>query len=161
MRAASFPPSVGPGTRVLVLGSLPGQESLARGQYYAHPRNQFWRLIGAVVDADLVGLPYENRLTALAGAGVGLWDVVGAASRVGSLDSAIRDHQANDVAALVRDLPRLAAIGFNGGAAFKIGGRLLADAGVPLIRLPSSSPAHAALSFEAKRVAWLTLQPYL
>jgi TDG/mug DNA glycosylase family protein len=146
---------------VLVLGSLPGRESLARQQYYAHPRNQFWRLIGAVVDADLVDLPYDDRLAALAGAGVGLWDVVGQASRVGSLDSAIRDPQPNDLAALLRDLPGLAAIGFNGGAAFKIGGSLLADSGVPLIRLPSSSPAHAAMSFATKRDAWLALRPWL
>src|SRR5919206_121626 len=77
----SFPPIADAATRVLVLGSLPGEESLARGQYYANPRNHFWRLIGAVIGAELVTLPYEARLEALLAAGIGLWDTVGAATR--------------------------------------------------------------------------------
>src|SRR3954447_19874076 len=86
----SFAPVADSNTRVLVLGSLPGEESLARRQYYAHPRNHFWRLVGAVIGADLVPLPYEARLEALLAAGIGLWDTVGSATRRGSLDGAIR-----------------------------------------------------------------------
>ncbi len=100
-----FPPVVDDRTRLLLLGSLPGEESLARGQYYANPRNQFWRLIGAVIERDLVGLDYEARLESLLAAGVGLWDTVAEANRTGSLDTAIRGHQANDLQSLADSLP--------------------------------------------------------
>lgn len=160
-RSASFPPSVRPDARLLILGSLPGQVSISRRQYYAHPQNQFWRLVGAVIDQDLVSLPYETRLEKLAAASIGLWDVVGTATRVGSLDSAIRDHEPNDLSALVDNLPHLAAIGFNGGAAFRLGSRQLGQTHVPLIPLPSSSPAYAAMPFTAKREAWMALRQYL
>src|SRR5687768_16698899 len=95
-----FPPVVDARTRLLVLGSLPGEESLARGQYYANPRNQFWRLIGAVIGADLAALAYPQRLEALLAAGVGLWDTVGSATRRGSLVGNIRLRDANDLAEL-------------------------------------------------------------
>ncbi len=159
--AASFAPVLGPATRLLLLGSLPGQASLAQRQYYAHPQNQFWRLVGAVIDADLVAIAYPARLEALAAAGIGLWDVIGKATRPGSLDAAIRDAEANALPALVTTLPGLTAIGFNGATAFKLGAPLLAGAGPALIRLPSSSPAHAAMSFAAKREAWLALRAWL
>jgi hypoxanthine-DNA glycosylase len=152
---------VRPDARLLLLGSLPGQVSLAQRRYYAHPQNQFWRLVGAVIDADLVALDYQARLDALAAAGIGLWDVIGSATRPGSLDAAIRDPQANDLPDLVAALPRLAAIGFNGGTAFKLGSPLLGGCRPALIRLPSSSPAHAAMPFAAKREAWLALGAYL
>lgn len=160
-RAASFPPTVGPGTRLLLLGSLPGAVSLARRQYYAHPRNQFWRLVSSVIGEDLAALEYDDRLAALAAARIGLWDAVGSATRAGSLDSAIRDHRPNDLAALVARLPDLAAIGFNGGAAFRIGAPALQHTQLPLLRLPSSSPAYAAMRFEAKREVWRELGRYL
>ncbi|MFN3389918.1 MAG: DNA-deoxyinosine glycosylase, partial [Allosphingosinicella sp.] len=91
----SFPPVVDANTRVLVLGSLPGEQSLARAQYYAHPRNHFWRLIGAVAGVELAALAYPERLEALRAARIGLWDTVGSARRTGSLDGAIRDHRPN------------------------------------------------------------------
>lgn len=160
-RAKSFPPSVGHETRVLILGSLPGKVSLEQSQYYAHPSNKFWQLVGAIVDQNLAVLTYSARLAAIAAAGIGLWDVVGVASRIGSLDSAIRDHEANNVAGLIRDLPNLAAIGFNGGTAFKIGAKLLSESNVPLILLPSSSSAYASMPFPAKRDTWLKLQKFL
>lgn len=156
----SFPPVVDGRTRLLLLGSLPGEESLARGQYYAHPRNQFWRLIGAVIEADLVALPYDARLQALLAARVGLWDVVGAARREGSLDGAIRAHEANPLGDLVATLPDLRAIGFNGGTSARIGTKALADTPLALIPLPSSSPAYT-LPFEAKRGQWLSLRRFL
>lgn len=157
-----FPPVTSPDTRLLVLGSLPGAVSLAKQRYYAHPQNQFWRLIGAVIDRDLVPLDYEARLAALLDAGIGLWDTVAAATRKGSLDSDIRLHEASDLAALAATLPRLKAVAFNGGTSARIGRRQLAEApGLALIDLPSSSPAYASLPFERKREAWLALRAYL
>lgn len=157
----SFPPVADARTRVLVLGSLPGEESLARAQYYANPRNHFWRLIGAVVGADLALLPYEARLRALLDARVGLWDTVGAATRRGSLDGAIRDHKANDLAALAARLPELRAVGFNGGKSAALGtAQLNARADLALIPLPSSSPAYTR-PFEEKLAQWMKLAPYL
>jgi TDG/mug DNA glycosylase family protein len=157
----SFPPVVDPATRVLVLGSLPGEESLARRQYYANPRNQFWRLVGAVVGSDLAALPYEARLAALLEAGVGLWDTVGSATRRGSLDSSIRGHRPNDLAALVRSLPELRAVAFNGGRSAAIGRPMLAGReDLALLALPSSSPAYT-LAFEAKLGQWLALRAFL
>ena len=157
----SFPPVVDERTRVLVLGSLPGEESLARQRYYANPRNHFWRLMSAVIDVDLVPLDYEARLRALLSAGVGLWDSVGTAVRDGSLDAAIRDHRPNALAELARSMPELKAVGFNGGTSAKIGRKALAGAtAAKLIALPSSSPAYT-LTFEKKLEAWLQLRDYL
>ncbi|HEX9947534.1 MAG TPA: DNA-deoxyinosine glycosylase [Allosphingosinicella sp.] len=157
----SFPPVADGRTRVLVLGSLPGEESLARSQYYANPRNHFWRLIGAVTGLDLAALPYEERLEALLGAGVGLWDTVGSATRRGSLDGAIRLDSANDLATLAASLPALRAVGFNGGKSASIGlPRLAARPDLALIALPSSSPAYTR-PFEEKLSAWMILAPYL
>ena len=157
-----FPPVTRPDTRLLVLGSLPGAVSLARQRYYAHPRNLFWRLMGAVIGRDLVPLDYEARLEALLDAHVGLWDTVAAATRKGSLDADIRLHQASDLAALARTLPALEAIAFNGATSARIGRRQLGDAaGLALIDLPSSSPAYASLPFARKQAAWLALRAYL
>lgn len=157
----SFPPVADERTRVLVLGSLPGEESLARQRYYANPRNHFWRLMSAVTGAELVPLDYGARLQALLDAGVGLWDSVGTASRDGSLDAAIRDHIPNALADLARSLPELKAVGFNGGTSARIGMKALTVATeAALIVLPSSSPAYT-LAFEKKLEAWLQLRDYL
>lgn len=157
-----FAPVTRSDTRLLVLGSLPGAVSLARQRYYAHPQNQFWRLIGAVIERDLVPLDYEARLEALLGAGVGLWDTVAAATRKGSLDADIRLHEASDLAALAATLPALGAVAFNGATSARIGRRQLAGAaGLALVDLPSSSPAYASLPFARKREAWLALRAYL
>ncbi|HYD39140.1 MAG TPA: DNA-deoxyinosine glycosylase [Allosphingosinicella sp.] len=157
----SFPPVADAGTRVLLLGSLPGEESLARGEYYGNRRNQFWRLVGGVIGAELVALGYDERLEALREAGIGLWDTVGAATRRGSLDGAIRGHSANDLAALVAALPRLRAVGFNGGKSAALGlPRLAVRSDLALIPLPSSSPAYT-LPFESKLAAWRRIADYL
>jgi hypoxanthine-DNA glycosylase len=156
-----FAPVTRPDTRLILLGSLPGAMSLAKTRYYANPRNQFWSLIGAVIGRDLTALDYEARLEALLDAGVGLWDTVAAATREGSLDADIRLHAASDLAALAATLPALKAMAFNGGKAAKIGRTQLAGATLALVDLPSSSPAHARLSFERKRDAWLALRAYL
>ena len=156
-RKRAFEPVVDARTRLLILGSLPGDASLKAAQYYAHPRNAFWRLIGRVIGRDLAALRYEDRLTALKAAGVGLWDVIASAERPGSLDAAIRQPEAADLRGLVASLPELRAVGFNGGAAARLGRAVLGDAaGVELIDLPSSSPAHAR-PFEQKAAAWAVL----
>lgn len=165
MRKAGFPPVVDADTRVLVLGSLPGEASLAAGRYYGNPRNAFWRLMERVLDTPLVPLAYDERLSALQAHGVGLWDVIAEAERPGSLDAAIRAPAANDLAALVDALPRLRLVAFNGGTAARLGARLvgakLAEQQVQSLALPSSSPAHAARSFEQKASAWDEIRRYL
>ena len=157
-----FPPVVRPDTRLLLLGSLPGVVSLAKRQYYGHPQNQFWRLIGAVIGRELVPLRYEARLEALLDAKVGLWDTVATATRKGSLDADIRLHAASDLAALVETLPELRAVGFNGGTSARIGRKQLDGiSGLALIDLPSSSPAYAMLPFERKLERWRELAAYI
>lgn len=156
-----LPPVVNARTRVLVLGSLPGEVSLQRAQYYGHPRNLFWPLVGDVIGRDLVALAYEQRLAAILAAGVGVWDVVGSAQREGSLDAAIRDHQPNDLSRLIQTLPALRAIGFNGSTAARIGRPQLVHAGLHLVLLPSSSPAYASMRLTDKRERWRELASFL
>lgn len=135
---------------MLILGSLPGDASLKIAQYYGHPRNAFWRLVGGVVGRDLTALPYPDRLKALKSAGVGLWDVIAGAERRGSLDAAIRNAEPADLHGLIDSLPNLRAIAFNGATAAARGARVLGvDTGSPVrLNLPSSSPAFA------KPLAW-------
>ena len=157
----SFAPVVDSRTRLLVLGSLPGELSLAQSRYYGNPRNLFWRLMSEVIRVELVALDYEERLQALVAAGVGLWDTVGSATRRGSLDGAIKNHVANDLRALVQALPELKGVGFNGGKSASIGlPQLAGRSNLALIRLPSSSPAFT-LPYEQKLVAWLGLRTCL
>lgn len=158
-RKACFPPVAAPGTRLLILGSLPGDASLAAGQYYAHPRNQFWRLLSAVLGADLLALPYDARLQTLQRAGVGLWDVVGSARRHGSLDGELREVEHNDLLTLIATLPALRAVAFNGKTASSRAADVEAM-GLPALCLPSSSPAYT-LAYEKKLETWLQLGRYL
>ena len=148
--------------RVLVLGSLPGEQSLAARRYYANPQNQFWRLMSAVVGEDLVALDYDTRLARLLANRVGLWDVVASAQRTGSTDAAMRDVSANDLVALTATLPDLRAIGFNGGASYKHGLRRLGPVAdwYAIHALPSSSGMHT-IGLDAKLPRWHALAPYL
>lgn len=153
-RLAGLPPLVSPDTRVLILGSFPGGRSLAEQQYYAHPQNHFWKILQAIwPDRPLpVGTDnYPARSAWLLERGLGLWDVYAACEREGSLDSAIRNAVANDIAGL--HLPRLAAIAHNGGESFRHA-RHTQALGVPVYRLPSSSAANASWNLERKREAW-------
>jgi hypoxanthine-DNA glycosylase len=155
-----LPPVALPDARLLVLGSLPGEASLKAARYYAHPRNQFWRLMEGVVGAALDEVPYEDRLKRLAGRGVALWDVVHAARREGSLDGQMRDVETRDLAGFVAGLPELRAVGFNGGTAARLGRRALAGAGLALVDLPSSSPAYT-LPLADKARQWSALAAFL
>ncbi|MBV7537258.1 DNA-deoxyinosine glycosylase [Duganella sp. sic0402] len=162
LRKRCFDPVIDRNTRLLILGSLPGDKSLAAQQYYGNRQNKFWELLGAVLNVDLRSLGYDERLAALLGRGVGLWDVIAEAERVGSLDSAISNASHNPLAGLVEALPNLLAIGFNGGTAARLGRKQLqASAACPLlIDLPSSSPAHT-MGFESKLKVWRQLSDYL
>ena len=147
--------------RLFILGSLPGDASLAARRYYAHPTNQFWRLLGSAIGEELHSLPYEARLTRLAERRIGLWDVIASAARSGSLDQAIRLAEHNRVAHLLRDYPELRAIAFNGSTAARIGRKLLGgEHMLELVDLPSSSAANTQ-PFHDKAKAWRALAQFL
>jgi hypoxanthine-DNA glycosylase len=139
--------------RLLVLGSFPGVASLQSQQYYAHPRNLFWPILSALWNIDLVSLPYAQRIAQAQRHGLAIWDVYAACRRDGSLDSAIEDAQPNDLAGLVARLPKLAAMAHNGGESAKAM-TVTRALGLPVHRLPSTSPANASWSFERKLAAW-------
>lgn len=149
-------PIIAPDTRILILGSFPGAASLAAQQYYAHPRNQFWKLVGALVDEDLYALPYADRLPRLLAHRIGLWDVLAGCEREGSLDSAIRNPAANDFDRLHRLCPELKTVGFNGQASGKFAAQF-AEHGYRTVVLPSSSPAYMAMGFDEKAIVWRRL----
>ena len=166
----SFPPLARPAARVLVLGTMPGARSLAERQYYAHPQNAFWRIMGALFDFDPAA-PYGDRVDALTGAGVAVWDVLGACRREGSLDTAIDPGTVvvNDFATLLREQSGLKRIVFNGAKAAELFDRHAAPRLVERapperprlperLRLPSTSPANARLRFDAKLAAWRPLR---
>jgi hypoxanthine-DNA glycosylase len=148
-----LPPVIGRATRLVVLGSFPGAASLQAGQYYAHPRNQFWPLLSALWGVDLPALPYARRLAELRARGLGLWDVYARCRRAGSLDSAIEDAELNDLASLRQRAPALQAVAHNGGESARAMA-ITRTLGVPVLRLPSTSPANATWSFERKLAAW-------
>lgn len=151
-----LPPVVSADTRILILGSFPGAASLAAQQYYAHPRNLLWPILSALTGADLVALPYAERLPRLLAHGFGLWDVLGACEREGSLDSAIRAPAANDFARLHALCPSLETVGFNGQTSGKFAPRFAAQ-GYRTLVLPSTSPAHASLTYQQKLAHWRAL----
>lgn len=159
---SSFPPLVGDSPQVLILGSMPGVASLQAQQYYAHPRNAFWRIM-----ADLLGfgsdLPYEVRCRHICDARIAVWDVLGQCQRAGSLDSAIQRHTevANDLVGFLGEWPTVRRIDFNGAKAEAAFNRhvlplLTAEQieNLMLARLPSTSPAHAGMTFKEKLDAW-------
>lgn len=149
--------------RLLVLGSFPGTASLQAAQYYAHPRNAFWPLMGALLgQPDLAGRSYAERLDALRHHHVALWDAVAACRREGSLDTAIEAAEPSELAALVARLPKLRAIACNGALAHRQTLLALGKPSLPVLRLPSTSPAHAGLRLTDKIAAWRAgLAPYL
>lgn len=151
-----LPPVLDQQTRIVILGSFPGEASLSAKRYYAHPRNQFWPLLTALTGTDMVTVPYEVRLERLRKHRIGLWDVLAACEREGSLDSAIRKPAANNFDRL-RDLcPELETVGFNGQASGKFAPQFAVQ-GYRTVVLPSSSPAHMTLSFQQKLVVWRRL----
>ena len=156
-----LPPIARSDAQLFILGSLPGEASLAAKRYYAHPTNQFWRLLGGAIGEELHSLAYDERLVRLAQRGVGLWDVIASASRRGSLDQAIREAEHNRIEHLLHDFPALMAIAFNGSTAALAGRKLVGNpAGITLIDLPSSSAANTR-GIEAKALAWSVLGQFV
>lgn len=152
-RLVGLDPVIARGTRLVVLGSFPGAASLKAQQYYAHPRNHFWPIVGALFGIDLMALPYADRIEAIRKRGLGVWDVYAACLREGSLDSAIEAAEHNDLASLKTRAPGLQAIAHNGGESAR-SMRITHSLGLPVYRLPSTSPANASWSFERKLAAW-------
>jgi hypoxanthine-DNA glycosylase len=148
-----LPPVIARHSRLVVLGSFPGVASLQAQQYYGHPRNHFWPLVGAIWNVDLAALPYARRLAEVRRRGLGLWDVYAACRREGSLDSAIEDAELNDLASLRRRAPGLQLVAHNGAESARAL-RHIQALGLSVIKLPSSSPANASWSFERKLAAW-------
>jgi hypoxanthine-DNA glycosylase len=146
---------------LFILGSLPGDASLAARRYYAHPTNQFWRLLGAALGEELQPLEYDRRLERLGERRIGLWDVIASASRSGSLDQAIREAAHNPLEHLLHEFPMLRAIAFNGSTSARIGrgliGRLPRE--LVLLDLPSSSAANTR-PFAEKAEAWSRLAQF-
>ena len=156
-----LPPVARPDAQLFILGSLPGDASLAAQRYYAHPTNQFWRLVGQAIGERLELLDYDERLRRLAENRIGLWDVIASASRRGSLDQAIRSADHNALDRLLGEFPKVRAIAFNGAAASAAGRRLLGSASeLTLIDLPSSSAANTR-PFAEKAAAWTALGKYI
>jgi double-stranded uracil-DNA glycosylase len=156
MIVRSFAPIAALDAEILILGSMPGVASLEAGQYYAHPRNAFWPIMGALFVAG-PDLPYAERVAALTARRVAVWDVLQSCEREGSLDTAIRAELPNDFAAFFAAHPGIRRIGLNGGKAAASFGKHAAQclpAGVETHVLPSTSPAHAARSIEQKCALW-------
>lgn len=151
----SFPPVADDRARVLILGSMPGVLSLAENQYYAHPRNLFWPIMGSLFGAGR-DVAYEQRLRLLQDHRIALWDVLHSCQRDGSLDSDIQYEVANDFATFFNTYPQITHMFFNGGKAESSFRKHVRDVGQGLVmtRLPSTSPAHASLSFDKKLEAW-------
>ena len=154
-RLVGLPALVAGNTRLLILGSFPGVRSLGAQQYYGHPQNHFWRIVYTLLageDADY-RVDYEGRSSFLLAHGLGLWDVYASCEREGSLDSRIRNAVVNDFAALRERCPELLAVAHNGAESFRFA-PLVQALGVPVHKLPSTSPANASWSFERKLAAW-------
>jgi len=155
----SFAPVEGHAARVLILGSMPGVASLTAGQYYAHAQNAFWKIMVEILEVD-ASASYKKRIETLKDSHIALWDVLESCMRPGSMDAAIDMNSAktNDILALLRRQPEIRIICFNGGAAEKIFKKRiqpsLGDYCGQYIRLPSTSPAHARMTFKSKVEAW-------
>ena len=156
VRIYSFPPFADKTAGKLILGSIPGGESLRRMQYYAHPRNMFWKIMGAMLNFD-PALPYEERIGKLLENRIALWDVVHNCHRPGSMDSAINAEEVNDFAAFFKSHPNIRKVYFNGQTAHKLFIKHTRTMKLPELELhvlPSTSPANAATSFAAKAESW-------
>ena len=154
-RLRGLAPVVASGARVLILGSFPSEASLAARQYYAHPRNHFWRILGAVLHEPLAELPYAERLERVKAHRVAIWDTIVACERPGSLDASIRNAEHGEVRRIRRVAPDLRGVCFNGQTAARAR-PVWDEAGYETIVMPSTSPAYT-LPIERKLAAWQAL----
>ena len=151
-RQRGFPPLIDENIEVLILGSFPSPASLKKRQYYGHPQNHFWKLMGALLDKPLFEMDYAQRLPLLLQHRIGVWDVLHKCERAGALDSNIRNAVNNDFRKVTHVALGLKRVCFNGRTAGRFE-PVFAEAGYDTLALPSSSPAYT-LKFEAKLKAW-------
>ncbi|UOU97046.1 DNA-deoxyinosine glycosylase [Chryseobacterium daecheongense] len=159
-RISSFPPIIDDASKILILGSIPGVKSLEKQQYYAHPQNAFWKIIFALFEEEFTE-NYVERIQVLKKHDIALWDVIDSCERKGSLDSKIRNEEANQIAELLDKHPNIQVIFCNGGKSFKNLQKILGkNFRIPIFLLPSTSPLHTA-SFENKLEQWAVILKYL
>ena len=152
-RISSFPPFIDYQSKILILGSIPGVKSLEKQQYYAHPQNKFWKIIFELFNEEFTG-DYAERIAVLKKNHIALWDVIDSCERKGSLDSEIKNEEANQIAELLEQYPNIQAIFCNGGKSYKNLQKLLGkNFKIPIYLLPSTSPVHT-ISFERKFDYW-------
>lgn len=159
-RISSFPPFIDDQSEILILGSIPGVKSLEKQQYYAHPQNKFWKIILELLNEEFTE-DYQTRLEILKKHHIALWDVIDSCERKGSLDSEIKNEEANQIAELLDKHPNIKGIFSNGGKSFKSLQKLLGkNYKLPIFLLPSTSPLHT-ISFERKLEEWKRVLEFL
>ena len=160
-RIFSFPPIIDESSEILILGSIPGQKSLEKQEYYAHPQNKFWRIIFELFN-EIFTTDYTKKIQILEKHHIALWDVIDTCERKASLDSEIRKEEANKIEELLHNYPNIKAIFCNGQKSYKNLQKILSkDFHLPIIALPSTSPAHASLRYEEKLLSWQKIKNYL
>ncbi|OWR14576.1 DNA-deoxyinosine glycosylase [Chryseobacterium sp. VAUSW3] len=159
-RISSFPPIISEGSKILILGSVPGVKSLEMQQYYAHPQNQFWKIIFKLLEEDFTA-DYQKRTEIIRKNNIALWDVIDSCEREGSLDTKIRNEEHNDILKILRDHPNIKAVFCNGQKSFKNLKKILGkESEIPIFVLPSTSPLHT-VSFDKKLAEWEILKSFL
>jgi len=159
-RISSFPPIIDKNSKILILGSIPGVKSLEKQQYYAHPQNKFWKIIFELLNEEFTD-DYAERINILKKHQIALWDVIDSCERKGSLDSEIKNEEANQIAELLQKHPNIQAIFCNGGKSYKNLQKILGkNFRIPVILLPSTSPLHT-VSFEKKLDDWKKILEYI
>ena len=159
-RISSFPPIISEGSKILILGSVPGVKSLEMQQYYAHPQNQFWKIIFKLFEEDFTA-DYQKRTEIIRKNNIALWDVIDSCEREGSLDTKIRNEEHNDILKILRHHPDIKAVFCNGQKSFKNLKKILGkESEIPIFVLPSTSPLHT-VSFDKKLAEWEILKTFL
>ncbi|SDJ13644.1 DNA-deoxyinosine glycosylase [Chryseobacterium jejuense] len=159
-RISSFPPFIDDQSEILILGSIPGVKSLEMQQYYAHPQNKFWKIILELLN-EYFTEDYSKRMEIIKKHHIALWDVIDSCERKGSLDSEIKNEEANQIDALLEEYPNVKAIFCNGGKSYKNLQKLLGkNYKLPIFLMPSTSPLHT-ISFERKFEEWKKVLEFL
>lgn len=159
-RISSFPPIISEGSKILILGSVPGVKSLEMQQYYAHPQNQFWKIIFQLFEEDFTA-DYQKRTEIIRKNNIALWDVIDSCEREGSLDTKIRNEEHNDIKKILREHLTIKAVFCNGQKSFKNLKKILGkESEIPIFVLPSTSPLHT-VSFDKKLAEWKILKTFL
>lgn len=159
-RISSFPPIISETSKILILGSVPGVKSLEMQQYYAHPQNQFWKIIFELLKEEFT-TDYPERTSVIRKNNIALWDVIDTCEREGSLDTMIRNEEHNDIVKILSDHPNIKAIFCNGQKSFKNLQKILdKESEIPIFVLPSTSPLHT-ISLEKKLEKWKILKTFI